>query len=155
MRNILYYLLLAASLTACQQAENRNDAAALPQSFDFSKMHLKTISSVINPATRTTSTLYGDTSALSSLKMSDSARGGEKTLVFITWKQQEDARWFGARIPAGLQMIEVLKTNTGFKDQGQVVYQRYDEKGVAKNTDNNEQQNRVRFISSIKPAVMP
>jgi hypothetical protein len=155
MKNILAYLLPVILLAACGRADNRNDAASLPRTFNFEKLQLKTISTVINPAKGTTSTLYGNANALLALRMPDSARAGEKTLVLVTWKQQEDARWFGARIPAGLEMIEVVKTGTAFKDPAQAQYQRYNEKGTAVSATNDEQQQRIGFITSIKPAVMP
>ncbi len=156
MKNILHSLVLVVLLSSCKQyAENRNEGASLPQSFDFAKMNLKTIGSVINPDLETTSTLYGNYKALQLLKKPESKKAGEKVLVLITWKQHDDPRWFGAKIPSDLKMIEVLKTESDFSEKNKISYQRYDDKNRIVYADNTDNESRVDFITSIKPAVMP
>ncbi|WP_219225817.1 cytochrome P460 family protein [Pedobacter antarcticus] len=157
MKRIQYCLLIFGLLFGCQQnhPENRNREASLPASFEFSKLGLKTISSIINPELGTTSTLYGNDNALEELKGLTSNHMVEKTLVLVTWKQQDDPRWFGAKIPSDLKLVEVLKTKSSFKDYENVDYRIYEGRTLGNRKDNLKNEDRIKFITSIQPAVMP
>lgn len=157
MKRIQYCLIIIGLLCSCQQnhPENRNGAASLPKSFEFSKLGLKTISSVINPRLGTTSTLYGNDNALKELKSLNSDTATEKILVLVTWQQMEDPRWFGAKTPSDLQLVEVMKTKSNFKDYNKVDYSVYEGKNLNSRKDNLKEEDRIKFIRSIQPAVMP
>lgn len=157
MKRIQYCLIIIGLLFSCKQNhhENRNREASLPESFEFSKLGLKTISSVINPALGTTSTLYGNDNALKELKSPDSYTTSEKTLVLVTWQQQEDPRWFGAKIPSDLKLVEVIRTKSSLKDYNNIDYRVYEGRNLGNRKANLKNEDRIKFITSIQPAVMP
>lgn len=156
MKKILCSLAFVVLLTSCRQYnENRNEEASLPQSFDFENLDLITINSIINPSKKLTSTLFGNKEALQQLKLPAGAINKEKVLVLITWKQHDDPRWFGAKTPSDLRMIEVVKAESGFADEDEISYEKYDARGQITPKDNGKDRSRIKFITSIIPAVMP
>jgi hypothetical protein len=72
-------------------------------------MQGKVITSWVDPKSATMSTLYGNDVAVQSARSSSQPRyPGGSVLSLVTWKQQEDPRWFGARPPAAPVSVEVL-----------------------------------------------
>jgi hypothetical protein len=151
------YILLAFTaimLTACTSTTNNialvNDAASLPPSFNFGKMGFKVINSSINKKLGTMSTLYGNESALKAAG-TGAATAGE-VFALVTWKQQTDDHWFGAKIPANLLSVEYVKTGeTG----NPVSYQKFTGKNLVLSADTSNSQARIKYISDQKPSVMP
>lgn len=148
-------LVLLLAILACKQPEvNINEDASLPESFQFDKLDLRTIGSTINSKARTTSILYGNNNALNALINPEESIKGEKILVFITWEQQDDPRWFGAKIPSDFLMMEILKTNDDFSKKEKINYVL--EKGKYFKTNiETDLENRIEYITQIQPAIMP
>jgi hypothetical protein len=156
------YILFAAAVFILSACNNRkpaeellNKKAAIPASFNFSKAGLKVITSSINKKEQTMSTLYGNDLALKTAISGSTNYPPGENLTLVTWKQQDDDRWFGARIPGDLLSVEVVKTigsNTGNTITN---YQRFTGKELVANTDTAHQQERISYIFSQKPSVMP
>ena len=156
------HILFAASVLILSACNNRkpveellNKKAAIPASFNFSKAGLKVITSSINKKEQTMSTLYGNDLALkTAISGSTSYLRGEN-LTLVTWKQQDDDRWFGAKIPGDLLSVEVVKIISS--NTGNIItnYQRFTGKELVADTDTAHQQERMRYIFSQKPSVMP
>jgi len=129
--------------------------ASLPASFNFNKMNVKVVSSSINERKSTMSTLYGNAIAMQILKNKEANQNGE-VLALVTWKQQEDTHWFGARIPGKLLDVEVIKTTPG-KSAGNpdINYQRFEGSKLILNTDTTGRSERIRYILAQQPSVMP
>lgn len=156
MRKIIIISFLLAFLFSCKKPlpENRNDGASLPSSFKFDELKVKAITTLVNTNKGTTSILFGNEQAIKELKREE-VTNAEKKLVLVTWQQQEDPRWFGAKIPDHLLMVEVLQTNTIFENINEIQYQLYEGKELTLSTDKTNNTNRVLFIKSIKPSVIP
>lgn len=156
------HILFAASVLILSACNNRkpaeellNKKAAIPASFNFSKAGLKVITSFINKKEKTMSTLYGNDLALkTAISGSTNFRPGEN-LTLVTWKQQDDDRWFGARIPGDLLSVEVIKTISSNTESIITNYQRFTGKELTIDTDTAHQQERISYIFSQKPSVMP
>lgn len=116
-------------------------------------MNLKTITTFINAQNHTTSTLYGNKEAYESLLNSDSVNN-KKILVLITWKQQDEPKWFGAKIPGSLISIETLKTDTNFKDKRNISYGLLPG-GNSHDGKPDQADKRINDILALQPAVMP
>lgn len=109
------FILMLMMGFGCQQNTNHageiNQAASLPEQIAFNKMGLKVITTMMNKRQSTMATLYGNDAAL---RYAASAEQGKPAagMVFalLNWKQQEDSRWFGAKIPDSLLTVEILKT---------------------------------------------
>ena len=129
------------ALSSCQQHTNPdqliNNKASLPDSFKLSERNQKVITSFINKKDSTTSILYGT--------------GTSRTLV--TWRQQDDPHWFGARIPGDLISVETLEIGKNKPDLPN--YEKYIGKTLVKLADTNGRQERIYFILAQKPSITP
>lgn len=144
-------LILSACDTPKPSEELLNKKAAIPASFHFDRAGLKVISSSINKKNKTMSTLYGNELALKTAIAGSTEYPAGENLTLVTWKQQDDDRWFGARIPGDLESIEVVKTS----DPNIVNYQKYEGRQLVINPDTAHQQERIKYIFAQKPSVMP
>jgi hypothetical protein len=147
------------ALSACRQPEvpagRLNEAASLPPSFDFSKLGLRVLASSINRRQATMATLYGnDLACQTALGGTRAAQSGE-VLALLTWKQQADPNWFGARIPGALQSLELLRAGPTSGGRSAVTYQYFTGKDLILRTDTLHQQERIAYLLSQKPAVLP
>lgn len=147
------------ALSACNQpqvpAGQLNEAASLPTSFDFNKLGLRVLSSSVNHRQATMATLYGnDLARQAALGGTGAAQPGE-VLALVTWRQQADPNWFGARIPGKLQSLELLRTALGSTDRPAVTYHCFTGKNLTLRADTLHQQERIAYLLAQKPAVMP
>jgi hypothetical protein len=155
----LYSLLAACTLmfAACadnQQPELYNTKAALPASPKYNLDGLKVITSFVNKTNSTASTLYGNDLALKSAIAGNKAVPANEVFTLVTWKQQDDEHWFGAKIPSDVESVEVIKTAASGNSVA-VNYERLEGKELASKTDTLGQAERVKYILGQKPSVMP
>ncbi|MBZ5603200.1 MAG: heme-binding domain-containing protein [Acidobacteriia bacterium] len=70
----------------------------------------KVITSWIDPRNGTMSTLYGNDIAAEHARnrVAGQPYPEGSALTAVTWKQQEDARWFGGRIPGAVVSVEIV-----------------------------------------------
>lgn len=156
------YILFAAFVLIISACNNRkpaeellNKKAAIPASFNFSKAGLKVITSSINKKAQTMSTLYGNALALKTAISGSTNHPAGENLTLVTWKQQDDDRWFGAKIPGDLLSVEVIKTISSNTGDVSTKYQRFTGKELTNDTDTTHQQERITYILSQKTSVMP
>lgn len=143
-------------ITACKQKtppqELINQQASLPSTFSIADLHQKVLASFINKKDCTMSILYGDAFAESVLKSNDSAQAGKFSFTLVTWRQQEDHHWFGARIPGELLSVERLTQKAADRSPA---YQKLSGKQLTTITDTAGTAARIRFILSQKPSILP
>jgi hypothetical protein len=147
------------ALSACTQSQapagQLNEAASLPPSFNFSKLGLRVLATFVNRQQATTATLYGnDLARQAALGGTGAAQPGE-VLALLTWQQQPDPNWFGARIPGALQSLELLRTGPGDAGQPVVSYQCFVGKNLVPKADTLHQRARIAYLLAQKPAVLP
>ena len=99
--------------------------------------------------------LYGNSLALKSAKMGQNTIPAGEVLALITWQQQADENWYGAKIPGNIVSIEVVKTKHGEGENTISNYQRYDGTSLRTNPNTSSGQARITYILSFKPSVMP
>jgi hypothetical protein len=147
------------ALGACTQrqvpAGQLNEAASLPPSFGFSKLGLRVLATVVNCRQATTATLYGNDLARQAALGGNAAAQPGVVLALLTWQQQPDPNWFGARIPGALQSLELLRTGPGAAGQPVVRYQRFVGQHLAPQADTLHQRARIAYLLAQKPAVLP
>lgn len=145
------------ALSACSQyqgpAGQRNEAASLPPAFEFDKLGLRVLSTFVNRRQATTATLYGNDLARQA-GLAGTAQPGE-VLALVTWRQQADPNWFGARIPGALQTLELLRVDPGGAGHAAATYQCFTGKDLVLKADTVHQQARITYLLAQKPAVMP
>jgi hypothetical protein len=150
-----FVLILSACNNRKPAQELLNKKAAIPASFNFSKAGLKVITSSINKKEQTMSTLYGNDLALKTAISGSTNYPPGENLTLVTWKQQDDDRWFGARIPGDLLSVEVVKTVTSNTGNAIVSYQKFSGHELTPASDIPNQQERIKYIFAQKPSVMP
>lgn len=150
---------IVVTLSACdgnkvKNAGELNTKASLPASLNFTSLGYEVITSSINKKLGTMSTLYGNKLALTTaIAGTNDVKAGEE-FALITWKQQNDDRWFGAKIPGDLQSVETIKT----VENGTLVtvnYKCFDGKALAPHTDTLKNAERIKYIFAQQPSVMP
>lgn len=155
----LYSLFAVCSLTfaACSDnkpAELYNAKAALPSSPKYNLDGLKVITSFVNKTKGTASTLYGNDLALKSATDGNKTVGANEVFTLVTWKQQDDDHWFGAKIPSNVESVEVIKTTTSGNSVA-VNYERLEGKELTLKKDPAGQTERIKYILGQKPSVLP
>jgi hypothetical protein len=147
------------ALSACSQnqvpAGQLNEAASLPTAFNFSKLGLRVLTSVINQRQGTTATLYGNDRARQAARLGAGGAQPGQVLALLTWRQQPDPNWFGARIPGALQSLELLRTRAGTAGRPVLSYQCFVGKALTLKADTLHQQARIAYLLAQKPAVLP
>jgi hypothetical protein len=157
--NIILLASLAFLLAACTDNTNTvslvNEKAAIPASYHFSQKGLKVVASFINKKQHTMSTLYGNDLALQTAKSGDTNKVPGEAFILVTWNQQDDDHWFGAKIPSDLKTIEVVKTGGADQNSADVTYNCYEGKALRLNTDTTHNQDRIKYIFDQKPSILP
>lgn len=135
-----------------------NKSAVLPGDLPSNPMRDKVITSWIDRNDSTMSTLYGNDIAVQYARTSqqqDYPSGS--TLSLVTWTQQEDPRWFGARIPGMVKSVEYVVIKTSPDHRTSYIYESYAGTPLKKT---GEQQgrtpsSRAAYLLSQHAAVMP
>ncbi|TWR24988.1 hypothetical protein FPZ42_14650 [Mucilaginibacter achroorhodeus] len=154
-----YYLLAIISVslfTSCEQttppAELINKKASLPGTFSISDLHQRLLSSFYNTKDNTNTVLYGDKGAEAALQKHGISASSPFSLTLVTWHQQEDPHWFGARIPGDLISVERLTKADG---DDRLSYQKLAGKQLIAIKDTVGNGDRIRFILAQQPLIQP
>jgi len=111
MNSVAFVFCAAALLIAgCSRPQAlTNEEASLPPGLPHDPLQWRVVATSIDPAKRTTSTLFGNDRAI------DHARSELKQpypegslLALVTWELKEDPNWFGANIPGAVTTIEYI-----------------------------------------------
>jgi hypothetical protein len=124
-------LVLSLSLIGCASEEPKvsaefNQGASLAGQLPANPLQWKVVTSSIDRAGSTMSTLYGNDIAVDYARTSslhDYPIGAE--LFMVMWTQIEDARWFGARIPAQVKSVEFVTVESAPDGTRSFAYQEY------------------------------
>jgi hypothetical protein len=77
-------------------------------------------------------------------------------LSLVTWQQQEDSRWFGAKIPAAPKSVEFVSVRVSGEDGPVYSYQRCEGSPLKETTPvDAEVTDRIAYVLSQRAAVMP
>ena len=131
-----------------------NGKASFPASFQFDKLGLKVIATLIDKNFHTMSTLYGNSLALEAAKTGEYKIGNGELFALITWNQQADENWYGANIPAELRSVELLHISAS-NGQGIFKYQSFKGKNLQPDRDTLHRNERIAYILSQKPTILP
>jgi cytochrome P460 len=155
--------LLLMSISGCAGANPEtspklNDGAALRGDLPTNPLHWKVISLMVDRANSTTSTLYGNDIAVDYARTNfkDYYPAGSE-LALVTWTQQEDPRWFGAKIPASVKSVEFVAADKVVDGRSVYAYKKFEGEPLREISQpaSVELDGRVSFITSQRPAVMP
>jgi hypothetical protein len=104
-----------------------NQEASLPVGLPYNPLEWRIITSTIDQQKGTMSTLFGNDIAVHHRRSSsDRAYPPGSVLSLVTWLQQNDKHWFGARIPARIESIEFIKVDSTPDNRSSYSYEHYD-----------------------------
>jgi hypothetical protein len=153
MKRLLCLCLLVLATGACSRsrpaAELYNAEASTPAGAGFNPMDGSVITSYLDPKAATTSTLFGNDVAMHGT----GTYAPGSVLRLVTWQQQADPNWLGARIPAKMASVETLT----FASDGGKVYERREGPTLTVDEKLSEtaKKERADWITGLRPAVMP
>lgn len=159
MKNILRIAISSVVLfSSCNSLtkpdELLNQKASLPENFKLSDKQQNVITTFINNRTHTTSILYGNSKALLAAGKSGLNRTPGEAFTLVTWRQQDDTHWFGARIPGDLLSAETLELSD-INNKISYHYQKFEGKDLTKLADTTGNADRIKFITSQKASIIP
>jgi len=132
---------------------NRN--AALPADLPYQPLQWRVITSFVDHAHGTMSTLYGNDLAVDHARTSpQTSYPPNAVLALVTWQQQEDRHWFGGRIPERVRSVEFVLVKVAADGVPSLSYTGY-EGSPLKKSAGLDWQNRILAITSLRAAVMP
>jgi hypothetical protein len=147
-------ILILAACSNNKPVELYNTKAALQASPKYNLDGLKVITSFVNKTKGTASTLYGNDLALKSAIDGNKRVAANEVFTLVTWTQQEDDHWFGAKIPSDVESVEVIKTASSGNSVA-VNYEQLKGENLAAKTDTVGQAKGIKYILGQKPSVLP
>jgi hypothetical protein len=163
MKKILFGAAALLGLMGCSQQNPRaatrlNQDAALTGDLPMNPLAWKVITSAINQQDATMSTLFGDDIAVEYARRNsrhDYPAGS--VLALVTWKQQEDSRWFGGRIPAAPKSVEFVTVRVEAEQRRSYSYRDFEGAPLKQQLayDGNTPNQRAAYLLSQRAAVMP
>jgi Cytochrome P460 len=151
------------SMSGCSGAETKipatiNQSASLVGPLPANPLQWRIITSVINRADSTMSTLYGNDLAVSYARANSQHNYPTgSVLSLVTWTQREDDRWFGAKIPDRVKSVEFVGIDVAADGRTSYSYREYqgtpltmvsEQKGFTPN-------DRAAYLLEQRAAVMP
>jgi hypothetical protein len=147
----------------CSQPKARiqtrlNHDAELSGVLPYNPLNWEILSSTLNPAERTLSTLTGNAQAVAYARQHVSSNYPVgSVLAMTTWRQQEDPRWFGGKIPESVRSVEFLEVQPAV-DRGETyLYSMYVGTPLRKLVSVAEKSptGRAAYLLAEKAAIMP
>lgn len=151
-------LLSGCSSTNPRLITRLNQEAAPVGALPLPPLQGKTITTFTDSKDATMSVLFGNALA------ADYARTHAQRdyppgaiLSLVTWRKQEDERWFGGKIPASPKSVEYLEVRAGDGGRPRYLYAAYEGEPMAKvaSQEGQELTGRAAFVLSLRAAVMP
>ena len=151
------------NMFGCAGAETKisattNQSASLAGELPANPLQWKVITSAIDKADSTMSTLYGNDLAVSYARAnSQHSYPSGSVLSLVTWSQREDDRWFGAKIPNRVKSVEFVFVAAAADGRQSYSYREYEgapltmvseQKGSAPN-------DRTAYLLAQRAAVLP
>jgi hypothetical protein len=134
----------------------QNKSATPDGALPFNPLKDRVITSWINKQDSTMATLYGNDVAVQYARTNDQhTYPAGSILSVVTWKQQEDPRWFGARIPATVKSVEYVTVKSTPDQKTSWSYQLYEGTPLKKTLEQEGPNDRASWILSQRAAVMP
>jgi hypothetical protein len=135
-----------------------NHDAELSGVLPYNPLNWEILSSTLNPAERTLSTLTGNAQAVAYARQHVSSNYPVgSVLAMTTWRQQEDPRWFGGKIPESVRSVEFLEVQPAV-DRGETyLYSMYVGTPLRKLVSVAEKSptGRAAYLLAEKAAIMP
>jgi hypothetical protein len=160
-RIFLFSMIISLGIFGCSGNEPKivataNQSASLVGQLPANPLHWKVITSTIDEADSTMATLYGNDIAVQYVRAhSTHDYPGGSVISLVTWTQQEDPRWFGARIPATVKSVEFVAVGTAADGGTSYSYTKYEGSPPKMSPGPVTGNERIAYLLSQRAAVMP
>lgn len=155
---LIFLLLLGCVNTETNVDDLINITASRIDTISFNPLKWKVITSAISNADNTQSILYGNDLAVGFARSNASKLypTGSK-LCLVTWSQQNDKHWYGAKIPYEIVSIELITFDSNSKNSPLKIYEKYAGKPLQKlnEPDSTYKAQRINYIISQNASVIP
>jgi hypothetical protein len=126
----------------------------LPANLPWNPLQGKVLTVMADQQKSQMSTLYGNQIAAQYARGSSSSDYPAGSAVcLVTWEEQEDAHWFGGRIPGRLQSIECSTVTSAPSAQNSIAFESYS--GLPLTRTSTDDVRRATELLSIRPSVLP
>jgi hypothetical protein len=150
----------------CHMPMRRNDyvftipvnRAALVGDLPSNPLQSKVITSAVNQADSTMWTLFGNDLAVQYTRANSQHNYPPGSMIsLVTWKQHEDDRWFGGRIPAAPKSVEFVTVSLGAEHRSSYSYQKFEGTPLKKVSaqEGPTPNQRAAYVLAQRAAVMP
>jgi hypothetical protein len=159
----LFLLAIMGCATACGGDASRttavfNQGAAVLGEIPMNPLAWRVITSFIDPGSGTMSTLYGNDLAVEYARThSQHDYPVGSVLSLVTWTENEDPRWYGAKIPSQVKSVEFVTAGKGENGVPQYSDEIYAGSPLKKVSDQQSgaRPARIEYLLSSRAAVMP
>lgn len=160
---VILCMALLLSVTGCAKENPRvvttfNEAASLPADLPYNPLQWRVITSAIDRQDSTMYTLFGNDQAIGyATRNAQHDYPAGSILALVTWKQQEDPRWFGSNIPSTPKSIEFVTVSVTEDHRTIYLYQEFSGHALNKAAENTNSTlvGRAAYLISQRAAVMP
>jgi hypothetical protein len=134
-----------------------NQPASLTGQLPGNPLQWKVITSLTDNRASTMSTLYGNDFAVRFARSGGRDYPPGSVLSLVTWTEQDDDRWFGARIPGQVKSVEFVTVSAGPNNQSSYSYEKYEGLPLtrASAADGRTPPVRAAYLLSLRASVMP
>jgi hypothetical protein len=151
-------MLVGCSGKEAKISATLNREALVTGELPTNPLQWRVITSNANSTDKTMSTLFGNDAAVNYARTNaqhDYPNGS--ALAMVTWTQQEDRRWYGAQIPAGVKSVEFVFVSATADGQPSYSYQKFAGTPLKKSfaQEYPAASDRALELLSQRPAVMP
>ncbi|MFA5327602.1 MAG: hypothetical protein WC384_07415 [Prolixibacteraceae bacterium] len=107
---VFSFLILNACHTKKGTEFNQSASVTSLDQLPENPLEQKVISSSVNTTKNEMSTLYGNDLAFQYARFYNDGNYPEGSSLYrVTWKQQDDPRWFGGKIPKAIESVEIVR----------------------------------------------
>jgi hypothetical protein len=134
-----------------------NERASLTGSLPWNPLQWNVIASSVDKQASTMSTLYGNNVAVRYARTnSQQDYPAGSVLSLVTWTQQEDSRWFGAKIPGQVKSVEFVSVTAGPNNQPSYSYENYEGSPLVRTSaSDGRSASRGAYLLSLRASVLP
>jgi Haem-binding domain/Cytochrome P460 len=132
----------------------RPQATDLPANLPWNPLAGKVLTVSVDPRNSLFSTLYGnDVAAQYARSSSGLDYPAGSAVCLVTWQEQDDARWFGGRIPGGVRSVECAGVTARPDGQKSTTFESYAGSPLTQTPGDNTR--RAAELFGMRPAVLP
>jgi hypothetical protein len=136
-----------------------NHGASLAGQLPANPLQWKVITAMVDRAGSTMSTLYGNDLAVGYARAAHPANDYPPgaMLSLVTWTQQEDPRWFGAKIPQSVKSVEFVTVGAPADGHPSYEYKKFEGTplAVSPTPDPGAADERAAYLVAQRAAVLP